>query len=343
MHFAGKCARPISNGTANQAYLASIRDVTEKKHLAEQLLQSQKMEAMGLLAGGVAHDLNNLLTVIVNCATFLTDAIPEGDAKRNDVDQILGAVDRAEALVSQLLELTRKKPAQARIIDLGETATEMKKLLRRTLPADIELVVEAAPSLWPVFADRGRLEQVLMNLAVNAKDAMQEGGRITIALANKPIEKATEVRAAGDYVSLTVSDTGSGIKPETLPRIFEPFFTTKAPGQKPGPRPCDFVIRSSVKRAAANITVESKLGAGTTFEILLPRAQGSMSGAIGKGRREDRVARHTKRFCLSMMILPSQRRSFPCCERKAIPSCRQETVRRLCRSCRAIPSRSTWC
>ena len=273
-----------------QAYLASIRDVTEKKHLAEQLLQSQKMEAMGLLAGGVAHDLNNLLTVIVNCATFLTDAIPEGDAKRNDVDQILGAVDRAEALVSQLLELTRKKPAQARIIDLGETATEMEKLLRRTLPADIELVVEAAPSLWPVFADRGRLEQVLMNLAVNAKDAMQEGGRITIALANKPIEKATEIRAAGDYVSLTVSDTGSGIKPETLPRIFEPFFTTKAPGKGTGLglATCYSIIR----QAGGDITVESKLGAGTTFEILLPRAQGSVAAQLAKAEEKTELQGH---------------------------------------------------
>ena len=260
-----------------QAYLASIRDITEKKHLAEQLLQSQKMEAMGLLAGGVAHDLNNLLTVIVNCAVFLNDAIPEGDAKRHDVDQILGATDRAEALVSQLLELTRRKPTQARIIDLGEAATEMQKLLRRTLPSDIELGVEIAGPLWPVLADRGRIEQVLMNLAVNAKDAMQGGGRLTIALANKSVEKATGVLAAGDYVSLTVTDTGSGIAPETIVRIFEPFFTTKAPGKGTGLGLA--TCYSIIHQAGGDIAVHSKLGEGTSFEILLPRAQGVVASA----------------------------------------------------------------
>jgi two-component system, cell cycle sensor histidine kinase and response regulator CckA len=275
MHFAEMRAAQFE-WDRKPAYLASIRDITEKKHLAEQLLQSQKMEAMGLLAGGVAHDLNNLLTVIVNCSIFLTDAIPVGDPKRNDVDQILAATDRAEALVSQLLELTRRKPAQARIIDLGESATEMQKLLRRTLPADIELEVENQGSLWPVFADRGRIEQVLMNLAVNAKDAMQEGGRLTIALANKTVAKATELRAAGDYVSLTATDTGSGISPETITRIFEPFFTTKAPGKGTGLglATCYSIIR----QAGGDITVQSELGVGTSFEILLPRAEGAVAG-----------------------------------------------------------------
>jgi len=258
-----------------RAYLASIRDITEKKHLAEQLLQSQKMEAMGLLAGGVAHDLNNLLTVIVNCAVFLNDAIPEGDVKHNDVNQILAAVDRAEALIGQLLELSRRKPTQARIIGLGEVATEMEKLLRRTLPADIELSVEIAGPLWTVLADRGRIEQVLMNLAVNAKDAMQGGGGITIALANKTLEKATGVCAAGDYVSLTVTDTGTGIPPETVSRIFEPFFTTKAPGKGTGLGLA--TCYSIVQQAGGEITVQSRLGEGTRFEILLPRADGAVA------------------------------------------------------------------
>jgi signal transduction histidine kinase len=258
-----------------RAYLASIRDITEKKHLAEQLLQSQKMEAMGLLAGGVAHDLNNLLTVIVNCAMFLNDAIAEDDPKHNDVNQILAAVDRAEALIGQLLELSRRKPTQARIIGLGEVATEMEKLLRRTLPADIELSVELAGPLWTVLADRGRIEQVLMNLAVNAKDAMQGGGRITVALANKTLGKATGVCAAGDYVSLSVADTGTGIPPETLSRIFEPFFTTKAPGKGTGLGLA--TCYSIVQQAGGEITVQSRLGEGTRFEILLPRADGAVA------------------------------------------------------------------
>jgi CheY-like chemotaxis protein len=174
-----------------------------------------------------------------------------------------------------LLELTRRKPTQARIIDLGEAATEMEKLLRRTLPADIELSLEIARPLWTVLADRGRIEQVLMNLAVNAKDAMQGGGRIAIALANKTLEKATGICAAGDYVSLTVADTGTGIAPETVSRIFEPFFTTKAPGKGTGLGLA--TCYSIVQQAGGEIAVQSRLGEGTRFEILLPRADGAIA------------------------------------------------------------------
>jgi signal transduction histidine kinase len=244
-----------------QAYLASIRDTTEQKLLAEQLLQSQKMEAMGLLAGGVAHDFNNLLTVIVNCATFLSDAIPEGDPRRRDVAQILDASDRAEALVSQLLALTRKKSIQPRVLNLQESIQSLHALLRRTLPANIEIVAELEDA-WPVLADKGQMEQVLMNLAVNAKDAMPGGGKIAIKL-----ENADESR-----VRLTVRDTGSGIAPEILPRVFDPFFTTKAPGKGTGLglATCYAIIQ----RAGGDIAIESKPGIGTTISILLPRTHG---------------------------------------------------------------------
>ena len=256
-----------------QAFLASIRDTTEQKLLAEQLLQSQKMEALGLLAGGVAHDFNNLLTVIVNCATFLSDAIPEGDPKRKDVVQILSASDRAEGLVSQLLALTRKKSIQPRIIDLKATIQSSHALLRRTLPANIEIVA-ALDEVWPVLADKGQIEQVVMNLAVNAKDAMNGRGKITIRLENLTEKTATKAHGAGEYVRLTVSDTGNGIAPEILPRVFDPFFTTKAPGKGTGLGLA--TCYAIVQQAGGDIGIESKLGTGTTVSIMLPRAHGAV-------------------------------------------------------------------
>jgi len=245
-----------------QALLASIRDTTEQKLLAEEFLQSQKMEAIGLLAGGVAHDFNNLLTVIVNCATFLSEAIPEGDPRRKDVTQILGASDRAEGLVSQLLALTRKKSVQPRIVDLKETIQGMHSLLRRTLPANIDIVVDLQ-DVWPVLADKGQLEQVLMNVAVNAKDAMMGNGRLAIQLANE----------GESHVRLSISDTGCGIAPDVLPRVFDPFFTTKGPdkGTGLGLATCYAIVQ----QAGGDIAIESKRGAGTTLSIRLPRAQGA--------------------------------------------------------------------
>ena len=248
----------------SRAFLASIRDTTEQKLLAEQFLQAQKMEALGLLAGGVAHDFNNLLTVIVNCATFLSDAIPEGDPRRKDVTQILGASDRAEGLVSQLLALTRKKSIQPRILDLKDAIQGMHGLLKRTLPATIDIAADLQ-DVWPVLADKGQIEQVLMNLVVNAKDAMHGHGRLSIRLGN---DGETQVR-------LSVSDTGCGIAPEILPRVFDPFFTTKAPGKGTGLglATCYAIIQ----QAGGDIAIDSKQGAGTTVNIRLPRAQGAVS------------------------------------------------------------------
>src|SRR5262249_46626046 len=202
--------------------LASIRDTTEQKALAGPLLQAHKMEALGLLAGGVAHDFNNLLTVIVNCATFVAESLEPNDASQRDVKQILAASDRAEALVAQLLALSRRKPSQPRVVDLGEMIAEMEPLLRRTLPADIEMTTVAPAGLWPVLVDPGRFDQVLMNLAVNAKDAMPKGGRLTVNIANKTTDNARGLLPAGDYVSLTVADTGTGIPQDVIARIFDP-------------------------------------------------------------------------------------------------------------------------
>jgi signal transduction histidine kinase/DNA-binding response OmpR family regulator len=254
----------------NAALLASIRDTTEQKLMAEQLLQAQKMEALGLLAGGVAHDFNNLLTVIVNCATFVAESVDATDPAQHDVKQILAASERAEALVAQLLALSRRKPTQPRALDLSEMVADLEPLLRRTLPADIELQTKVPNGLWPVMVDPARLEQVLMNLAVNAKDAMPKGGRLTITLANQEIDKASEVRPAGDYVAIAVADTGTGMAPEIVSRIFDPFFTTKAPGKGTGlGLATSYAI---VRQAGGDISVDSKPGAGTAFTVMLPRS-----------------------------------------------------------------------
>ncbi len=264
------------------AFLAAVRDITEQKTLAEQLLQSQKMEALGLLAGGVAHDFNNLLTVIVNCANFLADEIEKGDPRLHDVSQILGAASRAEALVSQLLSLTRKKPAQPDLTDLGETVRAMQPLLRRTLRADIQLDVQVNGDLWAVFIDRGRFDQVLMNLAVNAKDAMPNGGKLTITAENAVLPGAPGTNAKGEHVVLKISDTGCGIGPETIGKIFDPFFTTKAPGKGTGLGLA--TCYAIVQQAGGEISVESKIGSGTSFIIRLPRS--SNGGAADKGEEK---------------------------------------------------------
>ncbi len=260
------------------AFLASIRDITEQKSLTEQLVQSQKLEAMGLLAGGVAHDFNNLLTVVVNCANFLIDETAPDDPRVHDIKQILGAADRGEALVSQLLALTRRRPSQPQILDMAEAVRVMQPLLRRTLPANIEITLSANPGLWPVLVDRGRLDQVLMNLSVNAKDAMQDGGKLSIALANESLPK-TASHEAGDYLALKISDTGCGIAPDTIGRIFDPFFTTKAPGKGTGLglATCYAILR----QAGGDISVDSTPGQGTCFTLLLPRAKGHATGVSG--------------------------------------------------------------
>ena len=254
-----------------RAFLAAIRDVTEQRHLSEQLLQAQKMEALGLLAGGVAHDFNNLLTIIVNCASFLSDSLPGDDPSHHDVVQILGAADRAEALISQLLALTRRKPVQPQAIDLKTLVSNIEALMRRMLPSSIEVAIKIAGDVWPVLADRGRIEQVLMNLCVNGRDAMPGGGTLTITLENRSLAEGTKLLSAGDYVALTVGDTGAGIAPEILSRVFDPFFTTKAPGKGTGlGLATSYAI---VRQSGGDIGIESRLKQGTTVTVLLPRSE----------------------------------------------------------------------
>jgi PAS domain S-box-containing protein len=252
-------------------------DVTDARRLQEQLLHSQKMESVGRLAGGVAHDFNNLLTAILSNAEFLRDDLPEESTLRSDVDEIRKAADRAAILTRQLLSFSRRQVVQPRLIQLNDAALAMDKLLRRLIGEDIELVSALSPDLWAIRADAGQIEQVLANLTVNSRDAMPDGGRITIETANVALSAdyaAAHVDAVpGDYVMLAVSDTGHGIPEDARPRIFDPFFTTKPEGKGTGLGLA--TVHGIVHAAGGHIGVYSEPGHGATFKLYFPRATGS--------------------------------------------------------------------
>jgi len=263
---------------AGEACVLSIsRDITafkqaqnERDRLAEQLRQAQKMEAIGRLAGGVAHDFNNLLTVILSCASELRSAAADGlPPNPEDVDAIQAAGERARDLTRQLLAFARKQVIAPVALDLGEVVKRAEKLLRRLLGEDVELEVSTAPALWPVHCDPGQLEQVLMNLAVNARDAMPGGGRLSIAVRNVDPREIEARGRSGDWVCLAVRDNGTGMAPEVKQHLFEPFFTTKAPGAGTGLGLA--TVYGIVDQSGGHIAVDSAPGKGTTFEIWLPR------------------------------------------------------------------------
>jgi two-component system, cell cycle sensor histidine kinase and response regulator CckA len=247
--------------------MVTIHDITERL----QLRQAQKMEAVGLLAGGVAHDFNNLLLVILVYVEMLRDECSAGDPRLQEVEEIIRAIERAQGLTRQLLAFSRRQPMQPAVVDLGDAVASVHSLLRRVLPSNIEIVTVVAEDVWPVFVDRGQLEQVVMNLAVNARDAMPEGGRFGIEVRNVGINHQDHGVSAGEYVELAFADTGSGIRVEELDRIFEPFYTTKGRGSGTGLglATCYGIIT----QAGGHIAVRSELGRGTTFTVLLPRSR----------------------------------------------------------------------
>jgi two-component system, cell cycle sensor histidine kinase and response regulator CckA len=250
-----------------------VADNTERKRLEEQFRQAQKMEAVGRLAGGVAHDFNNLLTVITGYCQMLLDRFPEADPNREDMLQVLKASDRATGLTRQLLAFSRKQIVQPKVVDLNTLVTDMQPMLKRLLGVTIDLLIQSITSLGRVRVDPGQLEQVLVNLVVNARDAMPGGGHLTISMRDVDVDSESGTRempvGPGAYVVIEVSDTGTGMDEETRSHMFEPFFTTKEKGRGTG-----LGLSTSygiVKQNHGEILVRSELGVGTAFSIYLPR------------------------------------------------------------------------
>jgi PAS domain S-box-containing protein len=261
-------------------YSGIVRDVSERKRAAqalhdseERLRQAQKMEAVGRLAGGVAHDFNNLLTIIMGYSHVVMERLGAGHPLFGKIEEVKKAGDRAASLTQQLLAFSRKQVLAPRVIDLNGLAGNLTAMLRRLIGEHIELMTRFAPAVWPIKADPGQLEQVLMNLVVNARDAMPHGGRILIETGNVEIgELSPAVQGEippGSYVCMTVGDTGCGMDEETLSRIFEPFFTTKEAGKGTGLGLS--TVYGIIEQSGGHITVSSELGKGTVFCIYLPR------------------------------------------------------------------------
>ncbi len=257
------------------------RDITSRRRLEEQFLQSQKMEAIGRLAGGVAHDFNNLLTVINGYSEQALVTLPENSPLQQDIAEIRSAGERAASLTRQLLAFSRRQVLKPEVLDLNHIVAEMQRMFHRLLGEDVVLTTAAGAALDCVYADRGQIEQVIMNLVVNARDAMPKGGRLTIETGNVPLDTSYPGMRhnvpPGDYAMLAVSDTGIGMNEETQKRIFEPFFTTKSHGTGLGLS----TVLGIVQQSGGTIWVYSEPGRGTTFKIYFPKvAAAPQSGAL---------------------------------------------------------------
>jgi|HubBroStandDraft_3_1064219.scaffolds.fasta_scaffold12784_2 PAS domain S-box-containing protein len=290
--------RSVANGPEGVVFELFAEDVTERRALEQQLRQSQKMEAVGRLAGGIAHDFNNLLMVISGYSEFLLERLGAEPHLRGPAQEIARAAERASSLTRQLLAFSRKQMLAPRIVNLNDVATENSKMLTRMIGEDIDLVLVPSPSLWPVRADAGQIEQVIMNLAVNARDAMPSGGKLTIETSNVSFDEDYARFHAplrpGDYVMIAISDTGAGMDSDTQSHIFEPFFTTK--GTK-GTGLGLSTVYGIIKQSGGYIWVYSEVGRGTTFKIYLPRvastgetaAQVAASGVLNNDVRNNEV------------------------------------------------------
>jgi PAS domain S-box-containing protein len=254
--------------------VVSCRDVTERHDFERYLRQTQELDAVGHFAGGMAHDLNNLLTVIRGYSELLQSEWPEDSSLGGDLDQVVAAVDRAASVTGKILAFSRKQPVRRKRLDLNAVIDDVRPMLRHVTREPVEIRLKLDPSLWPVRADQGQMAQVLVNLVSNAGDAMPQGGDIRIATGNRTVESpasATGDLPPGNYVALTVSDHGIGMGPELSARIFEPFFSTKPPGQGLGLGLA--VVRGIVSDMDGQVRVESREGHGSTFTVLLPRAE----------------------------------------------------------------------
>jgi PAS domain S-box-containing protein len=268
---------------ASQGFIVTFTDMTDRKRLEAQLLQAQKMEAVGRLAGGVAHDFNNMLTAIKSYSQLLLQDVATDDARHKDIQEIDLAADRAARLTRQLLAFSRQQMLQPRVLDVNQTVSEMEKMLQRLLLKDITLSTRLASDLHAVRADAGQLEQVIVNLVVNARDAMPDGGRLTVRTQNVAIDAASAREGwsfavrPGEYVLIAVTDTGHGMDEATKSRIFEPFFTTK--DRHKGTGLGLSTVYGIVKQSGGYIRVISEPAEGSTFEVYLPVADSAATPA----------------------------------------------------------------
>jgi len=282
------------------AIVNNYRDATERRSLEQQVIQAQKMEAVGRLAGGVAHDFNNILTAIGGYTDLLLADLPPDDPRRQDVDEIHRAADRAAALTQQLLAFSRRQVLQPKVVDLNALVQNVEKLLRRLIGEDVILAAVLAPDAGRVRADPGQIEQVIVNLAVNARDAMPGGGRLTIETRNVELDAAyaAEHRTVvpGPYVSIAVSDTGTGMSNDVQAHLFEPFFTTKEVGKGTGLGLA--TVYGIVKQSGGTIWVYSELGHGTTIKVYLPRVDDPADALTKAGPTDAASLRGTETILL---------------------------------------------
>ena len=283
--------------------MAISEDITERKALQAQLFQAQKMEAVGQLAGGVAHDFNNLLNVILGYSDLLLERADPSDPMHKRIVQIKKSAERGATLTRQLLAFSRKQVLQPKILDINTLVVEEEQMLSRLLGEHIELTTHLEPSLGQVKADPGQMEQILMNLAVNSRDAMPDGGRLIIETENVELDEAYTNQhlgaRPGSFVMLKVSDTGIGIDPETQAHIFEPFFTTKEPGKGTGLGLS--TVYGIVKQSEGFIWVYSEPGMGTTFKIYLPRVD-----AVAEAPSEEKAAARTAQSQATVLIVEDE-------------------------------------
>jgi two-component system, cell cycle sensor histidine kinase and response regulator CckA len=262
-------------GSDSRAILTGfVRDITERRALEEQLRQSQKLEAIGRLAGGVAHDFNNILMSIMGAADLLLMQLEADDGARGEAIEIKQSVDRGAGLTRQLLAFSRRQKTRPRLFALGDIVRGMDTMLRRLIGPEIDFEIVSSPDPVTVLADSGQIEQVVLNLVVNGRDAMPEGGRLTVTVDEVELDEVAAAALAeakpGRYARLSVADTGTGMDDKTRAKLFEPFFTTKEQGKGTGLGLS--IVYGIVKQSGGYVTVASELGRGTTFLIYLPIA-----------------------------------------------------------------------
>ncbi|MFC3231392.1 response regulator [Marinibaculum pumilum] len=276
----------VEDGRA--ATMAVIRDIRRRQELEEQLRQAQKMEVVGQLTGGLAHDFNNLLTVIVGNLEAVEQELPTGSRIRRMAELALAAGLRGAALTRQMLAFSRRQTLETQAVDLNGLVAGTVDLLRRTLGDHIAVETELPDGLWTALADPGQVETALLNLALNARDAMPDGGRLRVETANVRLDGAgagdRPDALSGDYLMLAISDTGTGIAPDALPRVFEPFYTTKAVGLGTGLGLS--MVYGFARQSGGDVQIESRPGAGTVVRLYLPRANGSTTAEAGGGAPE---------------------------------------------------------